>query len=282
MQLQETVHLNGTLCHYQNAHISVMDRGFLFGDGVYETIGIFNHQLAHVQAHLERLQSSLDHASITNPYDHKQWHEHMHALIAQNPALAEGYLYIQITRGTSFERHHGATPSTPTVLMFLQAKQEVPLATQGLRLMTQEDLRWGRCDIKSTSLMANVLHYQAAKNAQKDETLLLRNGILTEGSTCNVFIVQNHCLRTPKNDQHILNGILRNKVLELASELDIPVNMEPISYQDLLACEECFITSSSRNLAWVCEIDDHLIHQGTMGPLFQKLHHAFHSKHQGA
>ena len=260
------VYLNGDFIAKNEASISVMDRGFLFGDGVYEVIPVYNGKIFRLTEHLDRLQKSLDSIRIINPFSHDEWHAILTKLTNFSDESNQS-LYLQMTRGADTQRKHSFAMLSPTIYIEsnpLTPKTQAELS-QGFSAITQPDIRWSRCDIKSTSLLANILYAQEAKQHQVEEVILLRNDQITEGATSNVFIVKNHTLFTHPTGEHILSGITRDLVLESAYACGLQVDESAISINDLFGADEVWISSSTREVMPMTIIDNQTINQGQVG-----------------
>ncbi|MDC9726644.1 MAG: D-amino acid aminotransferase [Candidatus Thioglobus sp.] len=260
------VYLNGEFLAKNQASISVMDRGFLFGDGVYEVIPVYNGNIFRLQEHLQRLQNSLDAIAVTNPYTNREWHDIFSQLLTHDLAPNQS-IYLQITRGADTQRKHSFESLTPTVfaeLNPLTPKTKLELI-QGFSAITQADFRWQRCDIKATSLLANIMYSQQAKQNQVEEVILHRDQSITEGATSNVFIVKNNTLFTHPTSPNILSGITRDLVLESAKACQLPIQEIAPTLDELLSADEVWISSSTREVMPITQVDDQPINQGKIG-----------------
>lgn len=260
------VFLNGDFVAKNEASISVMDRGFLFGDGVYEVIPVYNGQLFRLNKHLDRLQKSLDSIQITNPYSPDQWFDLLTQLTHYS-SKPDQSLYLQITRGADIQRKHNFSTLTPTVYIEsnpLIAKTKETLE-QGFSVITQADIRWSRCDIKATSLLSNILYAQQAKQHQVEEVILFRENFITEGATSNVFMVKEGALFTHPAGKHILSGITRDLVLESAQACKMQIYETPFSIDALMNAEEVWISSSNREVMPIISIDNQPVNHGKAG-----------------
>ena len=275
--MQQICHLNGELMPLADAKIPVLDRGFIFGDGVYEVIPAYARALFRLPEHLARLAYSLREVRIANPHDAAGWTKLLETVVARNP-WDDQAVYLQVTRGAAPRtQEFPKTPVTPTV--FVMAN---PLKTptpeqreQGVAVVTRDDFRWQRCDIKSVSLLANCLLKQEAEDAGAVETLLVRDGNLTEASTCNVFLVKNGTIVNPPKDHLILPGITYDLVLELARANGLPVDVRPIAAAELLDADEVWLSSSSREVLPITRIDGRPVGGGKPGPVYTRMHRLF-------
>ena len=272
------VWINGSVIPSHRASISIYDRGFLFGDALYEVIPIYYNQSFLLESHLLRLEEGLKKARIPSVYTIEQWHETAHTLIKNNMEQnTHAYLYIQITRGAPPIRTHTPDTTTPNhiAMLFPFTPPTNKVLEQGIKTCIHEDIRWQRRDIKSTSLMANIMMNQYAQDHNTSETLLHDQGILTEGSRSNVFILKENTLYTPFAHHNILSGVTREHVFSLAKKCSIPLIEKDITLETLYDADEVWITSATREIMPVSHIDEHHFH--TAGPVWQKLYRAFHT-----
>lgn len=268
-----TAYLNGTFLPLDQAQVSVMDRGFLFGDGIYEVIPVYNGKLFRLAQHLGRLQNSLDGVRIGNPLSDTEWTEVLTELVARN-ADSKQAVYLQVTRGAAARRDHAFPADTrPTVFaMSTPAPAVSSIASEaGIKAITLPDIRWQKCDIKAITLLPNVLLRQQAIDAETAEAILIRNGYATEGAASNLFIVQNGVLVTPPKGPSLLPGITRDLVLELAAANGIPFREAGITEQTLGQAEEIWVTSSTREISPVTHLNDSIVANGQPGPLWQRM-----------
>lgn len=275
------VHLNGKLLPLEQAHVHPLDRGFIFGDGVYEVIPVYGGHPLRLDAHLERLARSLALTRIPEPWSATQWRHHLQALIAERGAVDQS-VYLQVTRGVA-PRDHAFPDCVPTVFMMSRPLAPPPREQieQGLSAIMLDDIRWAHCDIKTTALLPNVLLRQQAVDAQAHEALLLRDGWLTEGAASNAFVVIDGVLTTPPATRALLHGVTRQLVLDLAQAAGIPVEQRPISAAELTAAEEIWLSSSTREVLAVTALQDAAVGDGRPGPLFHKLRVAFEAVKSG-
>lgn len=260
------VFLNGQFLEKNQAKITVMDRGFLFGDGVYEVIPVYNKKLFRLKAHLQRLANSLKSVNISNPYNHEKWQSILENLI-QNSHATDQSIYLQVTRGADKKRSHQFSSLTPSVYiesnaLITKTKKELQ---SGFEAITQQDFRWQRCDIKSISLLANVMYAQEAQARHKEEILLIRNDVVTEGASSNIFIVKNNTLYTHPTGFDILSGITRDLVIESARACGLLIKEDPFSKKTLLDADEVWISSSTREVMPIVNVDEINIGSGQVG-----------------
>jgi D-alanine transaminase len=268
------VYLNGAFLPFEEARVPIMDRGFLFADGIYEVSAIIDGRLVDNAAHLARLDRSLGEIGIRNPHDAAGWEKLQTELVARN-GVREGLVYMQVTRGVA-ERDFAfpKAGTAPTVMMFTQAKTVLanPLAQSGARVITVEDLRWKRRDIKSVALLAQVLAKQQAAEAGVAEAWMVEDGAVTEGSSSTAFIVsRERVLVTRPLSTALLPGITRASVLKLAAEADLRVEERLIPVAEAYEAQEAFYTSASAFVMPVVEIDGRSIGEGRPGPLTRRL-----------
>ncbi|MBL78952.1 MAG: D-amino acid aminotransferase [Nitrosomonadaceae bacterium] len=267
------IYLNGSFIPIEDAYISVLDRGFIFGDGVYELIPVYSHIPFRLTQHLCRLQNSLDEIQLENPYTDHEWTELIEQIITNNEG-DDQYIYLHITRGVAERNHVFPKKVMPTVFI-MSSPLLVPskeLAITGVSAITANDNRWLRCDIKATSLLPNVLLRQKAVESNAIETVLLRDGFLTEGSASNIFIVKDKLLLAPPKSNLTLPGITYDVVLELAEEYKIPHEIGDISENDLRSSDEILLTSSTKEIMPIILLDGIKIGSGKPGEVFKQLY----------
>ncbi|CAC9530034.1 D-alanine aminotransferase (EC 2.6.1.21) [uncultured Gammaproteobacteria bacterium] len=260
------VYLNGEFIPKDQASVSIMDRGFLFGDGVYEVIPVYSGKIFRLDEHLKRLQNSLNSVQINNPYSAPEWSDILHQLLGLSTESNQS-LYLQISRGADISRKHSFESLTPTV--FIESNPLMPKTKSelemGFRAMSQPDFRWQRCDIKSTSLLANIMYSQQAKQNSVEEVILHRDSNVTEGATSNVFIIKSDTLLTHPTGKHILSGITRDLVLESAKHCHLNIEESTFTLDHLLMADEVWISSSTREVMPITQVDDRLINNGVIG-----------------
>lgn len=268
-----TAYLNGQFLPLDQARVSITDRGFLFADGVYEVSSVLDGRLVDNAAHLERLQRSLGEIELESPVAVAELPSIQRELIRRN-ALEEGIVYIQISRGPADRDFHFPDAPAPTIIMFTQEKSIVdsPLARDGVRVMSTEDLRWKRRDIKSISLLAQVLAKQAAHKAGAHEAWMVEDGHVTEGASSSAFIVTDGGeIVTRKADTAILSGVTRKAVLALAAEQALTLKERPFSLEEAWNATEVFMTSASSFVLPIVRIDGRGIGDGRPGPIARRL-----------
>ena len=274
-----TAYLNGSYLPLQACKVSVLDRGFIFGDAIYELIPVYNAQPFYLSAHLDRLARSLEQVQIVNPHDPAGWHEIIQALIAKSE-LEQLYVYIQVTRGVAARDHAFPADTPPTVFAMTGAWPHTSEAgfSTGLSAVTVADMRWDRCDIKVTGLLANVLKKQQAVENQAHEAIFIRDGYALEGSATNVFVVNNGQVNTAAKNNLILPGITRDIVVEIIHEIGLPLKEQAASEQQLRQASEIWISSSTKECLPVTTLDKKPVGDGRPGPLWQKIYSAFQTR----
>jgi len=267
------VYVNGAFLPIETASIPVMDRGFLFGDGIYEVTAVLDGHLIDNEPHLARLERSLGEIGIPNPHSREAWTEIQQALVARNN-LSEGLIYLEVTRGVAERDFLSPAGLTPTVVMFTQAKSVRTSAAlaKGAAVITVPDLRWARRDIKSTSLLAQVLAKRAAAAAGVNEAWMVEDGTVTEGASSTAFIVTKAGEIVSRPLSHaVLPGVTRRAVLRLVAEKGLTFVERPFTVEEALAAEEAFFTSASSLVMPVTSIDGRPIGGGSPGPLTREL-----------
>jgi D-alanine transaminase len=277
--------LNGDLLPLNEAKVSVLDRGFLFGDGVYEAMPVYGRQLFRFDQHMARLARNLDKLRIPAPMGRDAWLARARRLIAAHPA-EDQVLYLQVTRGVAPRDHVMPVDIAPTVFMMSNPMRPVPIEQRhhGVACVTARDFRWERGDIKSISLLGNVLARQISADAGAVETILFRDGAhggpwLTEGSTCNAWIVHEGALLGPLMDEHVLEGVRVALLRELCEEEGIAFNLRPISEADVRAADEVLLSSTGKEVLAVTRLDGELVGHGALrgkpGPVYARLYEAY-------
>jgi D-alanine transaminase len=271
-----TIYLNGRILPAEQANVSVFDRGFLFGDSVYEVIPFYQGRGFRLQEHLQRLEHSLKAVQIKAEFD---WQSILQQLVVANGG-GNLSVYLQVSRGVAEGRSHNYDDTMqPTVFAccnpIRDIYQEGAEQVAGISAIVTADLRWHRCDIKATGLLPNILVVQQAKHAGADEALMMRDGFLTEGASCNLFVIDKGVIYTPKRSSEILGGTTRALILDLADENGIPTQEVDIDYEQLMAADEVWISSSTRAIVPVLNIDGQPIADGKKGPLWAQMFDLF-------
>ena len=265
------VFLNGKFLPIEQATVPVLDRGFIFGDGVYELIPVYSRVPFRMDEHLARLEKSLGAVRIKNPYTREKWREILLALIAKQPWDDQG-VYLQVTRGVAKRDHAFPAGVEPTVFAMCNPLVNPPkeLVEKGAAAVSAVDYRWHRCDIKSISLIGNCLLRQVSADAGAAETILFRDGRLTEASASNVFVAKNGKLLSPPKSSLILPGITYDVVVEIAAAVRIPLEFRDVTEAEVRAADELWLTSSSKEILAVTVLDGKPVGDGRPGPLFRK------------
>jgi D-alanine transaminase len=270
------VYLNGQLTPLSEAKIPVLDRGFIFGDGVYDVVPMYARKLFRPQQHVARLFRSLAAIGMPNPHDNNEWLALINKVAAAHPA-DDQLIYIQVTRGVAKRAHAFPAEATPTV--FIMTNPLTPPSAEaienGVACVSMEDRRWLRCDIKSISLLGNVLAAQHAVEHGAMESIQFRDGFLTEGSSSNVWVVRNGVLIAPPKDTLILEGIRYGLLEELCAAQDIPFQMRRIARDEVFAADEVLLSSAGREVLAVATLDGARIGNGAPGPVFRTLYAAY-------
>ncbi len=265
------VYLNGEVMAQEEAKISVMDRGFLFADAVYEVITIYNGRPFHLEHHLERLAYSLAQAGIDYVKSHEAWRDIVEDLIARVDPCPQMSVYIQITRGVPGRRQYTATDNLEPTVYVKCAPAIVKQHDEGIKVITLPEMRWRRCDIKSTNLLATVMMQRAAKQANALEAVIIDQGEVIEASTSAVFIVKDGVMKTRPLSSQLLGGVTRETVLMLANQHQMPNEEVVITEQELRDADEVWVTGSSKEVTPVVQVDDDLVADGKPGPVWRRM-----------
>jgi len=266
------VFLNGKLLPPDEAKVPVLDRGFIFGDGVYEVVPVYSRVPFRLDEHLARLERSLGETQIRNPYARAQWRDHIYRLIDAQ-SFEDQAVYFQVTRGVARRDHAFPKNVEPTVFMMSNPLVNPPAeqVQKGGAAVSARDNRWLRCDIKSISLIGNCLLRQLSAEQGYAETILFRDGKLTEASACNVFIVKGGVLQSPPKSNLILPGITYDVVVELARANGMPVEFRDVTEAEVRAADEVWVSSSSKEVFPIVELDGKRIGDGRPGPMFKRM-----------
>jgi D-alanine transaminase len=273
------VYLNGKYLPISQAHVSVLDRGFIYGDGVYELVPVYQREPFRLPQHLARLQRSLDGVGMANPHTNAQWESILRELVARQSFADQG-VYLQVTRGAAKRDHSFPKGVAPTVFMM---SNPLPLPTReqvdnGVAVVTADDNRWHRCDLKTISLLGNVLMRQLATEQGAAETVMFRDGFLTEASASNVLVVIGGTIVVPPKDNHILPGITYDAAIEFAREAGMPLEIRPVSKAETLAADEMWLSSSTKEVLAITTVDGKPFAGGKPGPAFRKMWAYFQTK----
>ncbi len=271
------VFLNGQFMPIEDAKVPVLDRGFIFGDGVYEVVPVYSKVPFRLEEHLARLERSLAAVGIRNPYTREQWRGFIAGVIERQP-FDDQAVYFQVTRGVA-KRDHAFPKQTVVPTVFMMSNPLVPppatLVEQGAAAITAHDNRWLRCDIKSISLIGNVLLRELSAAADAVETILFREGRLTEASASNVFIVKRGAIQSPPKTELILPGITYDVVVELARANALPLEFRDITEAEVRAADEIWVTSSSKEVLAVVRLDNAAVGDGRPGPVFRRMYRLY-------
>ena len=267
------IYLNGEFMPIEDARIPVLDRGFIFGDGVYEVIPVYSRHPFRLTEHLRRLQDSLDSIKLANPNDDATWTRLIGRLVELNEPEDQS-LYMHITRGPAKRDHAFPKEIHPTVFLMsnpltMPPRQQV---SEGVQAITAVDNRWLRCDIKAIALLPNVLLRQEAVEAGCVEAVLLRDGFMTEGAASNIFVVRNNILLAPPKNHLMLPGITYDVVLELARANGIRHEVREIAEAELRSAQEIWLTSSTREVLAITRLDDAAVGNGKPGRMFSQMY----------
>lgn len=270
--MEPIVYLNGSFVALSEARIPVLDRGFIFGDGIYEVVPVYDGVPFRWPQHYARFERSLGKIRIPNPMAADRWTALVNELIARH-GWTNQMIYIQVTRGVARRDHVFPVDATPTVFAMASEMKSPSAETiaEGVRCISMTDVRWLHCDIKSVSLLGNVLARQAAADAGVAETVQFRDGFLTEASSSNVWVVRDGALLSPPRDAKILEGIRMGLLEELANTVGLPFRIEAISEADVRSADELLLTSASKEVLAIVELDGQPIGSGKPGPVFHQL-----------
>ena len=274
------IYLNGEWMPIEEAKVPVLDRGFIFGDGIYEFIPVYRRKPFRAGPHFARLARSLDAVGIPNPYSEAEWQAILAEIIARQSFEDQG-IYFQVTRGVAKRDHAFPKEARPTVFM-MSNPLVTPSAAQfagGVACVTAVDNRWHRCDIKSISLLGNVLMRQLAAEHDAVESVMFRDGYLSEASASNVFAIRQGVILAPHKDHLMLHGITLDAVIDLARDIGIPVKLGPITESEVWTADELWLSSSSKEVLAITKLDGRSVgapaHAGKPGPLFARIRAAY-------
>jgi D-alanine transaminase len=275
---ERIVYLNGEFLRLGDAKVSVLDRGFIYGDGVYEVVPVYGRKPFRMPQHLARLARSLDGIRLADPYPDR-WDGLIAALIARQP-FDDQAVYVQVTRGVAKRDHAFPQQAAPTVFMMsnplaLPGREQVE---RGVAVVTADDNRWLRCDLKTTSLLGNVLMRQLAVDHDAIETVMFRNGYLTEASASNVLIVREGTIIAPPKDNLILPGITYDATLEIANAIGVPLEVRAVTHAEALGADEMWLSSSSKEVLAITRVDGQAFAGGAPGPVFRRVWEAFQAR----
>ena len=265
--------LNGAFLPLQDASVPVMDRGFLFGDGVYEVIPVYAGKLFRLDQHLKRLGNSLAAIRIENPLSSADWQSMLHELVSRN-AEPDQAVYLQVTRGVAAKRDHAFPPDCKPTVFAMSASMPPSVdidKISGATAVTFPDIRWKLCNIKAITLLPNVMLRQQAIDAGAAEAILIREGYAVEGAASNLFIVKDGMLITPPNSPTLLPGVTRDLIIELAANHAVAFREADISEAELFSADEIWLSSSTREISPVTLLDETVISHGKPGPVWKHM-----------
>ena len=266
-----TVFLNGEFMPMEEARVPVLDRGFIFGDGIYELVPVYSRAPFRLEGHLARMERSLAEVQIANPYSRAEWTRIIEQMIDRQPFDDQG-VYWQITRGVAKRDHAFPKNVQPTVFMMSNPLVNPSKETveNGAKAVTAEDFRWQRCDLKTISLIGNCMLRQLSAEEGAVETILFRDGRLTEASASNAYIVKNGVIATPPKDNLILPGITLDVVFDIVKRGNLPMAVREITRAEVFGADEVWVSSSSKEIVAVVDLDGKTIGTGKPGPVFRK------------
>lgn len=269
---RQSVYLNGSFIPLEDARVSVLDRGFMLGDGVYELIPVYQRRPFRLDEHLRRLQHSLDGIRLPNPLAESQWREVIAQVVASHLADDQS-VYLQVTRGAAPRDHAFPKNALPTVLVMSNplGRPDPAQIEHGVCAVSTPDIRWGRCDLKTVNLLPNVLAKQKAVEAGCVECIQFRDGVLTEGAASNIFVVKNGVILAPVKDHRVLPGITYDLVLELAQANGLAYEVRDIGEAEVRAADELWLTSSGREVQAIVELDGRPVGGGVPGPVYRRM-----------
>lgn len=278
---ESLVYLNGDYLPLAEAKVSVLDRGFIFGDGIYEVIPVYGGKLFRLEEHLQRLDSSLSAIRVSNPFDHEQWQSMLETLLVKNTPsgdqTSDQSVYVQLTRGVAQRDHGFPADTTPTVFAMANpmGQPDPALLKTGVSAVTVPDIRWLNCQIKAIALLPNILMRQQALEQDALEAILIRDGQVTEGAASNVFLVRDGVILTPPHSNYLLPGITRDLIVELARTNQLPCEEVAISETELLNADEIWLTSSTKEIMPVTRLNDQVVGSGIPGPVWAQMYAIF-------
>jgi len=275
MSLSSICYLNGSYQPLDQAKVSVLDRGFIFGDGVYEVIPAYAGHLFRLQQHLQRLDNSLKAIKLANPLSNSEWQNMLQQLVEKNQDQNNGdqSIYLQLTRGVA-KRDHSFPENTPATVFAMSnplLAADMEKIQTGISAITLDDIRWRYCNVKTIALLPNILLKQEATEKHASEAILVREGQVSEGSASNLFIVSKGVIKTPAKSEQLLPGVTRDLIVELAQKNGLACEETSISEAELLSADEVWLSSSTKEIIPVTRLNEKTIGTGTAGPLWQKM-----------
>lgn len=266
-----TVFLNGEFMPIEEAKIPVLDRGFIFGDGIYELVPVYSRAPFRMEGHLARMERSLHEVGMTNPYRREEWARLIHTLIGMHD-VDDQAVYWQVTRGVAKRDHAFPKDIRPTVFMMSNplVNPAPALVEHGAKAVTAQDVRWHRCDIKSISLLGNCMARQLSAEVGAVETILFRGDLLTEASASNVLMVKNGVIITPPKNNLILPGITLDVVFDVVARGQLPLEVREVTAAEVRSADELWVSSSSKEILAITNLDGQPIGEGRPGPVFRR------------
>lgn len=271
------VYLNGDILPLSQATISVLDRGFIFGDGIYEVVPVYNRKPFRLEQHVARLMRSLDKISLQTGNTAEEWQQLM-TMMAQRAQWTNSLVYLQVTRGVAKRDHAFPNPPVKPTIFLMAAPRVAPSVKeieQGLRTVSMLDMRWLHCDIKSVSLLGNVLAKQYAVERGVDDVIQFRDGYLSEASSANIWVVKDGAVIAPPKDNLVLEGIRYGLIEELCQAEGIPLHLRPVSKEEVEQADELFLSSATKEILPITELDAKPIANGEVGPIYKALKQAY-------
>jgi len=277
-------HLNGDYLPLREARVSVLDRGFIFGDGVYEVVPVYAGRLFCFEEHMARLARSLDELRIPNPHDLPGWRAIAQRLVREAPSDATQGLYFQVTRGVAMRDHAMPTGLVPTVFAMINPLKPVPaeVRARGVRCVSAQDFRWEKAHIKATSLLGAVLARQISVEAGAAETIMFRGELLSEASSSNVWVVKDGRVAGPQADHRVLRGIRYGLLERLCAQCGIPFELRDITREEVRQADELLLSSASKEVLPVTTLDERPVGKGVPGPIYDSLYAAYQQAKQAA
>lgn len=271
------VYLNGDILPLSQATISVLDRGFIFGDGIYEVVPVYNRKPFRLEQHVARLMRSLDKISLQTGNTAEEWQQLM-TMMAQRAPWDNSLVYLQVTRGVAKRDHAFPNPPVKPTIFLMAAPRVAPSVKeieQGLRTVSMLDMRWLHCDIKSVSLLGNVLAKQYAVERGVDDVIQFRDGYLSEASSANIWVVKDGVVIAPPKDNLVLEGIRYGLIEELCQAEGIPLHLRPVSQEEVEQADELFLSSATKEILPITELDAKPIANGEVGTIYKALKQAY-------
>ena len=271
------VYLNGDILPLSQAKISVLDRGFIFGDGIYEVVPVYNRKSFRLEHHVARLMRSLNKISLHTSNTAEDWMKLM-TLMAERAPWDDSLVYLQVTRGVAKRDHQFPNPAVKPTIFLMAAPRTAPSEEEinrGLRTVSMDDMRWFHCDIKSVSLLGNVLSKQYAVDRGVDDVFQFRDGFLSEASSANIWLVKEGVVVAPPKDNLVLEGVRYGLIEELCQAEGIPFELRPISQEEVAQADELFLSSATKEILPIVELDAKAIANGEVGPIYKRLKQAY-------